>query len=260
MSDELPPMLKDGIVGVFPAVREVTGPASVSFHDGSEITDLEAVVFCTGYAQDFSIIRGPGPPYDQAFASDNFKQFREAKFRKDNDQYPRLYYGFLSERYPESLAVLGYLLTIHPASAFVQYDLVTMALASLWSGGYPLPCKEVMKREIDSNYESVVRTLNRGPMLAVGFRLDSKECYEWLNMVAGTDIFERLEGWTLKSWKFWWNNRKLYGLLMNGTNVPAIYRLFDSGRGRMVWSGAMRNIERINEQVEMLRISQNYNI
>ena len=40
---------------------------------------------------------------------------------------------------------------------------------------------------------------------------------KWLNEVAGTAVYEHLGNWTsLRCWKLWWNDRKLYNTLMDG--------------------------------------------
>lgn len=224
----------------------VAGPRTVVFKDGSEITDVDAIIFCCGYYHDLSLIKGEGNPADVEYTTDSFEQLKQAKHHITNSQYQRLYHGILSERYPESLAVLGGLTTVRPT--FVLYDLATMALASLWSGSYPLPSPRAMKREIDSHYNFVVRALENGPMSFLGLRIDVRGTYKWLNATAGTGVIERLEGWGWEAWKFWWKNRTLFKYIMNGPNVPAVYRLFDMGRGRKPWDGARAAIEKVNEE------------
>lgn len=224
----------------------VAGPRTVVFKDGSEITDVDAIIFCCGYYHDLSLIKGEGNPTDVEYTTDSFEQLKQAKHHNTNSEYQRLYHGILSERYPESLAVLGGLTTVRPT--FVLYDLATMALASLWSGSYPLPSPRAMKREIDSHYNFVVRALENGPMSFLGLRIDVRGTYKWLNATAGTGVIERLEGWGWEAWKFWWKNRTLFKYIMNGHNVPAVYRLFDMGRGRRTWDGARAAIEKVNEE------------
>jgi dimethylaniline monooxygenase (N-oxide forming) len=224
----------------------VAGPRTVVFKDGSEITDVDAIIFCCGYYHDLSLIKGEGHPADVEYTTDSFEQLKAAKHHNAKSEYQRLYHGILSERYPESLAVLGGLTTLRPT--FVLYDLSTMALASLWSGSYPLPSPRAMKREIDSHYSFVVRALEHGPLAFLGLRVDVRGTYIWLNAAAGTGIMERLEGWGWEAWKFWWKNKTLYKYIMNGPNVSAVYRLFDMGRGRKPWAGARAAIEKVNEE------------
>ncbi|KAL7938320.1 flavin-binding monooxygenase-like domain-containing protein [Trichoderma chlorosporum] len=244
--DELPGLLDSGDVKIYPGIMGVAGPRTVVFKDGSEITDVDAIVFCCGYYHDLSLIKGEGHPADTEFSADAFEGLKSAKHHNKEVEYQRLYHGILSERYPESLAVLGSLTTLRPT--FVLYDLATMALASIWSGSYPLPSPRAMKREIDSHYNFVVQALERGPMAYLGLRIDIRGTYTWLNAAAGTGIMERLEGWGWEAWKFWFKNRTLYKLIMDGPNVSAVYRLFDMGRGRRPWVGARAAIEKANEK------------
>lgn len=251
ISDHLPYQLRDDVVEAVPGIQKVVGPSSVACGDKT-ITNLDAIIFCTGYRHDYSIIDGAGNPTDPAFAPDRFERYNTTQFRKANEHYPRLYFGLLSERYPSSLAILGFILTAY-GSAFAQYDLATMALASLWSGSYPLPSKETMKEEIDAHYDFVVKSLQRGPMPYTGFRVNDKAAYQWMNLVAGTGVHERLESWGWVGWRFWWRNRDLHKLLMNGINAPAVYRLFETGRGRTPWKDAMNNIERTQQEVKAIK-------
>ncbi|PTB70461.1 FAD/NAD(P)-binding domain-containing protein [Trichoderma citrinoviride] len=256
--DDLPELLDSGRVKVYPGIMGVAGPRTVVFKDGSEITDVDAIIFCCGYYHDLSLIEGEGHPADAEFSMDAFEELKAAKYYTQKNQYQRLYHGILSERYPESLAVLGSLTTLRPT--FVLYDLATMALASMWSGSYPLPSPRAMKREIDSHYNFVVRALQNGPLAYLGLRIDFQGTYAWLNSAAGTGVIERLEGWGWEAWKFWWKNRTLYKFIMDGPNVSAVYRLFDIGRGRKPWAGAQAAIEKANqrpvERVEEIQVVQ----
>jgi dimethylaniline monooxygenase (N-oxide forming) len=52
----------------------------------------------------------------------------------------------------------------------------------------------------------------------------------------------------------------LYKLLVNGINAPAVYRLFDSGRGRKPWKDAMNSIERTQQEVKAIKEAWKDNI
>lgn len=165
-SDRFSYQLRDGVAEAVPELHEVTGPSSIVCKDGREIANLDAIIFCTGYFQDYSIIEGPGNPFDPDFSADRFEKYKQARFRKKDQPYPRLFYGLLSERYPSSLAILGHLVTLQ--TILIQNDLATMALAALWSGSYPLPSQSIIKKQIDQRYEFVVKTLDSGPMPYLG--------------------------------------------------------------------------------------------
>ncbi|KAH6688440.1 flavin-binding monooxygenase-like-domain-containing protein [Plectosphaerella plurivora] len=249
-SDYLPCYLRDGDIEDVCGVEEVTGARSVRLTDGRVLDDLDLIVLATGYNHDISLIDGKGDPNDPVFAPDGFKRIEAAPFSKPGKKFPRLYRGFVSEQYPESLAVLGHLIFMKPP--FVLYDLTSMALASLWSGAYPLPTASEMKQDIDKHYDFVVSCLQSATMPHWGWRVDCRETYIWLNQAAGTGLIEKVGGWGWEGWKFWWNEGKLYKLLMDGFDTPAAYRLFDIGRGRKAWPGALAQIEKTNKDIEEL--------
>ena len=249
-SDDLADNLRDDRVHAVRGIKEITGPKSVELTDGTVLEDLDAIVFCSGYLYAFSLVHGTGDPTDPALAPDHHERIRSTRFNDPNDPFPRLYRGFLSEQYPESLAFLGHVIIMKPP--FVLYDLITMALAGLWSGSYPIESNEVMRKDIDSHYDFVVKTLNQGPVPHIGLRMASSDTYDWLNRVAGTGVTDRLACFSWEAWKFWWNDRSFYNLLMDGVDVPAVYRLFDTGRGRKPWAEARETIEKTNAEVEAM--------
>ncbi|KAF6818423.1 dimethylaniline monooxygenase 2 [Colletotrichum musicola] len=249
-SDDLADNLKDGSTKAVAGVREISGPKSVTLTDGTVLEDIDAIIVCSGYHHDFSLIKGPGNPIDPAKAPDGYERINAARFKDPHDNFPRLYRGFISEQYPESLACLGHLLIMGPP--FAIYDITSMALAAMWAGEVPTPTKEEMARDIDTHYDVVVDTLSRGPMPHMGARIFGSATFEWINKAAGTGVTERLGCFSYEAWKLWWQDRKFYNLLMDGVNSPALYRLFDTGRGRKPWPGAREQIEKMNESVKEL--------
>lgn len=249
-SDDLAENLRSDRVQAVRGVEEITGPRSLELTDGTVLEDIDAIVFCCGYHYDFSIVRGTGDPTDPAIAPDGQKRMQATRFNDPDNRFPRLYRGFISEQYPESLAFLGHVIIMKPP--FVLYDLITMALGSLWSDNYPIDSAAVMKKDIDAHYDFVVKTLERGPVPHTGLRIASSDTYDWLNRVAGTGVTERLACFSWEAWRLWWNDRKFYNLVMDGIDVPAVYRLFDTGRGRKAWAGARESIEKVNAEVKAM--------
>ncbi|KAH7008341.1 flavin-binding monooxygenase-like-domain-containing protein [Ilyonectria destructans] len=249
-SDDLADNLRDGNIETVVGIEEITGPKSVALTDGRVLEDIDAIIFCSGYFYDFSVIRGTGDPTDPAIAPDHHKEIQATRFYDPQDKFPRLYQGFLSEQYPESLAFMGHMLINKPPIPL--YDVISMALASVWRGTYPIASVEERRKDIDIQYHFLVQALNRGPMHHLGLRVISTKTYDWLNKAAGTGVTERLGCWSWEACKLWWSDRKFYNLLMDGPDVPAVYRLFDMGRGRKPWSGARERIEHVNAEVKAL--------
>ncbi|KAI9148825.1 Monooxygenase aurF [Paramyrothecium foliicola] len=245
--------LASGIVETVQGISKVSGPRSVTLTDGTKLEDIDAIIVCTGYTYDFSFVPGAGNPVDPKFAPDGYEAYKRARFYDPKNPFPRLYRGFISEQYPESLAFLGHLLITKPP--FVLYDLATMALASLWSGAYTpgLPSCAELQRDIEKQYRYIVCMLDKGPIPYPGFRAPTgAETYMWLNEVAGTGLDKRLGNWSLAAWKFWWEDRKFYGQLMDGADLPYVYRLLETPYGRKPWPGAKEQILRTHEEIKEL--------
>ncbi|KAK2739837.1 dimethylaniline monooxygenase 2 [Colletotrichum kahawae] len=249
-SNDLADNLRDGSVKAVTGVKEITGPKSVTLTDGTVLDDIDAIIVCSGYHYDFSLIKGAGNPTDPKKAPDNYKRINAAKYKDPHDTLPRLFRGFISEQYPESLAVLGHFLIMGPP--FVVHDLATMALSSIWSGQAPIPDQKEMARDIDAHYDMVVETLGRGPVPHMGARMFGSDTFVWLNKIAGTGVTDRLLCFSLDAWKLWWKDRKFYNLLTDGVNSPPLFRLFDTGKGRKTWPGAREAIVANNEDVKQL--------
>ncbi|ETS85679.1 hypothetical protein PFICI_03704 [Pestalotiopsis fici W106-1] len=253
-SDDLAHNLRDGIVQSVVGVREVTGPHTVMLTDGSTVDNLDAIVVCSGYRYDFSVVPGAGNPVDPAKATDGYRRIRAAPHYEDDNPFPRLYRGFISEQFPDSLAFLGHLVIMGPA--WVTYDLATMALASLWSGGggaapAALPTAAQIEADIEAHYQAMIDALHVDKVTHLGIRMRGGETFDWLNNTAGTGLPLLLGSFSLAACKLWWRDRRFYNLLMDGLNAPAVYRLFDNGGGgRAPWPGARAHIEKVNAEVK----------
>lgn len=249
-SEDLADNLKSGSVKSVMGIEEITGPKTVVLTDGTVLEDIDAIIFCSGYGYGFSIVKGPGDPTDPAIAPDHNKKIKATKYYDDENRFARLYHGFISEQFPDSLAFIGHAIIMKPP--FVLYDLITMALAGVWSGNHPIADEEERRKDIDAHYDFIASVLQRGPVPHPGMRFRMADTYEFINQAAGTGVTERLGCFTWEAWKLWWNDRKFYNLLMDGVDVPAVYRLFDTGRGRKPWPGARDHIIKTNEEVKKL--------
>ncbi|KAF4344500.1 monooxygenase [Fusarium beomiforme] len=225
-SEHLAENLKDGTVKSVHGIKEVIGPKTIILTDGTVLEHVDAIIFCSGYSYDFSVVKGAGDPTDSDIAPDHNKRIEATKFYDEENKFARLFHGFISEQFPDSLA--------------------------LWSGSYPMPSAEERRKDIDDHYDYVVKTLQRGPAPHPGFRWRAKPSYEFLNQAAGTAVTDRLGCFTWEAWRLWWKDRKFYNLLMDGIDVPAVYRLFQTGRGRKPWPGARAWIEKTNQEVKEL--------
>ena len=233
VNDDLIPLLASGSVTNVPGISKISKDGAVMMTDGSILEGIDAVILCTGYQPSFSILdtsidptTSPTPEYD------------EAPYGSSVRRYVRLYQGIFSPQYPESLAFIGPYPII---SAFTGADVVSQAIAQVFSAKYKLPSQQGIDEWCDDHYNWSVEQarIARAP---AGF-IKGAEIEHWLNDACGNGLNEKL-GWGLEGWKFWWEERELWNLIMNGVNTGFIYRLFD-GR-RKSWAGAKDAIMKAN--------------
>ena len=238
-----PPLIRGSLESA-PGIREIKGPRSVRFVDGTEVRDVDVILLCTGLQPDLaSMVPTEFDPYNADLAP---KVFGTLPSRyTDNRRVARLYQGFISLQCPHQLAFLGACLAKRPA--FQLYDLMTMALAQLWGGKYPMPSQSQMVRNADAHINHLAHLIESGDVKLTGV-MSSLEFDQWMNEVAGTGLYTYLGNWTsLKCWKLWWSDRKLYRTLVSGILSTHLLRLFGAERGRKAWPGARSAIIEANE-------------
>lgn len=164
----------------------------------------------------------------------------------DHRRVARMYQGFISLQSPHQLAFVGSAIAKRPN--FQLYDLITMALAQLWSGNRPLPSQTEMDRTADASIEDLAQLIKHGDVKLTGI-MGHIEYDQWLNEVAGTRLYAHLGNWfSLDCWKLWWNDRELYNKLVGGIVSTHFLRLFDSKGGRKAWPGARAAILEANDR------------
>jgi dimethylaniline monooxygenase (N-oxide forming) len=200
--------------------------------------DCDAVIVCAGYIFDYSIL----PRNTDPTIHEHTEEW-SALPHVNGLPYPKLYQTLFHTTHPLSLAFIG------PCSGFSfsalsNGDLSSQAIAQVWTGRFKLPGGKEIERWCEREYQRAVGEVSQWRVPQTG--ADSLESERWLCEAAGNGVFEHL-GWGLAGWKFWWKNTKLYYLIMDGINTPAVYRLFD-GRpgGRAKWAGAKEEILKVN--------------
>lgn len=98
-----------------------------------------------------------------------------------------------------------------------------------------------MDRWCDKNYRYTLNELRRYRIAKPGSPPGDLE--KWLNDVIGNEMNENL-GWGVQGWKFWWNEYRLWKVIVDGVDTPYVYRLFDGRRKK--WDGAKEAIYRQN--------------
>lgn len=232
VSDRLVPMLEAGEVQPVTVIKRAVGPKELELVDGSRV-EVDVIIWCTGYQMDFSML---DPSIDPT--RNTTPEWAAAKGSKGR-LLPRLYRSMFSLEYPDSLAFMGCLGSV--GGFFPLADLASMALAQVWKGASPLPSKEEMGRAVDVHHEELCKIARMGTANPLYARYGPWQA--WANDAAGTGVNQKL-GWGIEGWLFWWRERRLYGMLMDGVFTPHVLRLFDGRRKK--WEGALGEIERVN--------------
>ena len=144
---------------------------------------------------------------------------------------------------------------------FVQFELQAMAISQIWQQRFKLPSPpEALKHHQDHTRSRVdkARRYNASESSGTFYPIfvPTSDAFPWLDEVAGTGIFSNLGGafnglFNRKAWSLWWNDRKLYNMLMTGVFSPVTFRLFDMGRRKPLDRQlVVRTLERENKLVE----------
>ncbi|CAG8212709.1 unnamed protein product [Penicillium salamii] len=233
ISDYLVDLLSREQINSKPPIQQITSAQQVEFTDGTT-ADVDAIIWCTGYTVDYSILGKSDPTI-----------YQESRIRSANGRkIPRLYQNLLSLEHPESLAFMGNLSFMNPA--FLMFDLATMALGQVWSGRSPLPPQEEMIKAVDKQHQWIAELAAKGavtPGLVKG-----ADWLDWVEETAGLGMKENL-GYGMQGWWFWMSNRSLCKVLMDGLLLPFHYRLFDGKRKK--WDGAEEAILKVNEELRV---------
>lgn len=237
VSDTLIGHLRSGAVKSTAGIRRITGPAQMELNDGTAL-EADVIICCTGFQNDFRILDQRHDP--SANPSHSWLEAPGSNGRP----LPRLYHNVFSLSKPESLAFLG--CAWFAAGAFCLADLASMAIAQTWNGNSPLPPRPEMERWADAQERRIVDLAQRGSPVPAS--VPQREWLAWADRTAGMGVFDRL-GWGRKGWEFWWRDREMWTLIMDGVLTSAVWRLFDEGK-RKTWEGAGDEIVRLNKEAK----------
>jgi dimethylaniline monooxygenase (N-oxide forming) len=237
VSDSLIDSLRNGSVRMVSGIRRIIGPKEVEMVNGERIM-VDSIICCTGYHKNFNIL---DPRYDPS--GHPTPAWREAPGSKGRP-LARLYQNVFSLEAPNSLAFLG--CAWFATGAFFLADIASMCIAQVWAGKSPLPPPPEMDAWADAQERRICELAHRGTPIPAS--VPQREWLAWADQVAGIGLSDRL-GWGSKGWEFWFKNRALYQLLLDGVMTSSMWRLFDEGK-RKPWDGAAEQIRRLNDEVE----------
>lgn len=238
VSDDLVENLDSGNIKSVAGFKQIIGSYTVELESGQTV-EVDTIILCTGYNLDYSILGQYDPTRHQS------------AFNDPTPEIPILYRNLFSLDYPESLVCMG--AVIFAAPAFEIFDLAAMAIAQLWkldsnSTTSRLPDKSEMLRQVEDHLSYARSISARGafnPRWVKGY-----EWLAWIQDVIGTRVDEHLSSFSWKAWSFWWHDRSLARLMVDGISSPHFYRLFDTPGGRKAWPGARGAIIQVNEDVK----------
>ncbi|KAK5988367.1 Monooxygenase aurF [Cladobotryum mycophilum] len=219
VSDDLVAGLAAGSIISTHGLERVIDGKTVETSDGQRY-EIDAIVFCTGFSVDFSIV---GPDADPT--RETTKDW-EMTAGANGRSLPRLYQNLFSLDHPDSLAFMGNLSFMNPAF-------------------FILPPAEEMARQVDAHHAWVVQLAKTGSVMPAVVKASS--WMDWVNEVTGTNLATYL-GYGIEGWKFWASDREFCGMLMDGLLSPHAYRVFPGKR--KAWDGAKDAIIKMNKDRE----------
>ncbi|KAI5461572.1 dimethylaniline monooxygenase 2 [Mariannaea sp. PMI_226] len=239
-------LLREGKITSLHAIDSFLGGKKIRFTDGTILDDIDAVVFCTGYRADFSIIP--------------FVEHSSPKSDANGNAYgglpiPRLYMNIFPPKYADSMAILTSS-TYGKNNGFSFADVISMAISNIWRGVSTdmIPSTpEEMDRAIDAHHQWVAGRWTKENTTDV-CAVKQWEFQGFLHQAAGTGL-ENL-GWGWKGWWAWLKDPKMNYLMRHGVETAYAFRYFETGK-RPTWPGARAAIIHTNELVKKLKAEGN---
>ncbi|CAJ2509013.1 Uu.00g140390.m01.CDS01 [Anthostomella pinea] len=232
VSDDLVDKLAAGTIVSTYGLERVLDASTVETSDGKQY-EVDAIIFCTGFSVDFSVVGDADPTRATT------KAWEETS-GSNGRALPRLYQNIFSLDHPDSLAFMGYLSFMNPA--FFMFDLASMAVAQLWKGNSAFPPQAEMERQVDQHHAWVCSLAATGSVMPAIVK--ASDWMDWVSDVAGTNL-ETYLGYGFAGWSFWFSDRRFCSWLMDGLLSPHMYRLFPGKRKS--WAGARDAIIAMNE-------------
>ncbi|KAG7145093.1 Monooxygenase aurF like protein [Verticillium longisporum] len=187
-NDHLKRLVHEKRIASVKGVKRIIGPRTVELDNGDIIDDVDAIIACTGYRADFSLL--PDLPSTQLDAS--------------LPAFPDLYQMIFPPHYADSLACTNYCIINESAAAY--RELQAMAIAQVWAGHSVLPSEEAMTVQVNEYQTWLARQMLTFPATMLG-KGQMYPWMRWLHDTAGTGLYEYM-GWSLKGMWFWLRNRE----------------------------------------------------
>ena len=239
MANDIYPHLESGFAEPVSTVRKITGPKTVELQDGRLLTDIDAIVFCTGYDIEVPFLPPEFDPYP--IVGEPPVLYRHM-FPLSSDPKVR-----------NSLAFVGLCAVTFPG--YAKFEAQAMAISQIWLGNSSLPPLSKMKQWHSDYLTWRSDLLTRHHRASSSFHtlfLPMGDFLRWVDETAGIGLFANFGWFSARAWALWWKDRELYNMALTGLFSPAIWRLFDMGK-RKPWVGAREQIFRDNAEAKEQR-------
>ncbi|KAL7625927.1 hypothetical protein AAE478_002696 [Parahypoxylon ruwenzoriense] len=251
--------------------------------DDDTVIEVDAVIFCTGYAHNFSImpelemdgaaglplIRARDESRETMVNEDGISEANKERARKPH--LPRLFHMIFPPRWASSVAFLSYMAPLE--NVWCVCELASMSVAQVWAaetaksageqprvdGNRPpalLPSLDEMNAQVNA-YQTWWRgEWQKDNSMHAGY-VQGYPFYRFLHDTAGTGLYDNLDHmFTGRGWGLWWNDRELWTWLAKGPMNSYSWRLFETnpdgrpGCGRKTWPGARKALREAYENYE----------
>ncbi|KAH8828809.1 flavin-binding monooxygenase-like-domain-containing protein [Flagelloscypha sp. PMI_526] len=200
ISDDIVEKMRFGQVVPIGEIVRFTGPKSLEVRSREHhsqtlsLEDVDAVIFATGYHQPHNFMSSYHPSRSSPRASSpELKLKLKLGTNGDDARIPNsdLYWNIFDATYPTSLAYVGHLSRETAGCGF--FDLVSMAIAQVFSSNYKLPPSGAILRETEQKNSWFEARLQRGPFF-IG-SVPNAGLFAFLDKVSGARVGENVKWW-----------------------------------------------------------------
>ena len=257
------PALYSGYVTPVRGFKAFAGDHEVLLDDNSLI-EVDVVIFCTGYALDFSIMPELEMDGTCGLPLVTASEAKANAGARREPHIPRLYHMLLPPRWASSVAILSWMSALE--TAWCICELASMAVAQVWAaeaaknlglsqppGGYRksalLPSEAEMNVEVDRYHAWWRRQWHKEPSMHPGM-VRSHTFNRFLHDAAGTGMYDYLgHPLILGGWQLLWKDRRMHKWLCKGPANSYAWRMLETnpkgipGCGRRTWPNARQAVE-----------------
>ncbi|KAH8585789.1 flavin-binding monooxygenase-like-domain-containing protein [Bisporella sp. PMI_857] len=285
VQEEYIPTLRSGDVTPLHGFVDFAGDNQVLLANNT-VVEVDAVLFCTGYDMDFSIMPelemngACGVPLEVAGKRNLERTTNCEEHSGINDdgqqpRLPRLFQMLFPPRWASSIAFLSWLAP--QENVWCVSELAAIAITQIWAAetakakGHRevqshdsryrppalLPPASEMNDQIDAYHTWFRVAWQKERSVLSGYIHHPHKFYRFLHEAAGTGLYDNLDHvFTARGWRLWWKDRDLWKWLAKGPINSYSWRLFDTnpecipGCGRKVCPEAKKMVKEAYEAWE----------